>query len=115
MDPFSISVGTVSLLQLTFQLGKYLHDVYKVAATFREEIGSLLSEIQDLESINKSLEQFHRGETQIYTTGQSELSQEDIEVWQNTIRTLQNCSNTVCLRSSLLLDDTDMVCPYYIP
>lgn len=95
MDPFSIVVGTGALIQLSLQLGKYLKEVYEAAASFQEEIGSLLSEIQDLESVNKLIEHLHRSEVHGYTSGQSELPHQDLEIWQNTVKTLQNCSNTV--------------------
>ena len=54
MDPFSVLVGVWSLIEMSLQLGKYLKDVYEAAASFEEDIGSLLREIQDLESVNKS-------------------------------------------------------------
>lgn len=95
MDPFSIIVGTGGLLQLSFQLGKYLKDVYEAAASFQDEIGSLLSEIQDLESVNKSIENLYKNGVNDYTSGQSKLPHQDLEIWQNTVKTLQNCSNTV--------------------
>lgn len=95
MDPFSISVGTIALLQLSLQLGKYLKEVYDIAASFQEEIGSLLSEIQDLESVTKSIEHLHQSGVNGYTSGQSGLPHQDREIWQNTAKTLQNCSNTV--------------------
>lgn len=95
MDPFSISVGTLALLQLSLQLGKCLKDVYDAAASFQEEIGSLLSEIQDLESVNKSIEHLHTSGVNDHTSGRSGLSHQDREIWQNTAKTLQNCSNTV--------------------
>lgn len=95
MDPFSIVVGTGALLQLSLQLGKYLKDVYEAAASFQEEIGSLLSEIQDLESVNKSIEHLYKIGVNSNTSGQSELPHQDLEIWQNAVKTLQNCSNTV--------------------
>lgn len=95
MDPFSISVGTLALLQFSLQLGKYLKDVYDAAASFQEEIGSLLSEIQDLESVNKSIGHLQKSGFNGYTAGQSGLSHQDREIWQNTAKTLENCSKTV--------------------
>ena len=102
MDPFSILVGTGSLIQMSLELGKYIKDVYEAAASFQEDVGSLLCEIQDLESVNKSIEHFHRNEVHGYSSGQLELPDQDLEIWQNTIKTLQNCSNTVKRLQSVL-------------
>jgi hypothetical protein len=95
MDPFSVFIGVGSLIEMSLQLGKYLKIVYEAAASFEGEIGSLLHEIQDLDSVNKSIEHLHRTETGSYTSGHLELPRQDLEVWQNTIKTLQDCSETV--------------------
>ena len=57
MDPLSVVVGVGSLIDLSLRLGKYLKDVHESIASFEGEIGSLLWEIQDLESVNKSIAQ----------------------------------------------------------
>ena len=54
MNPFSVLVGAGSLIEMCLQLGKYLKDVYEAAASFEKDMGSLLREIQDLESVIKS-------------------------------------------------------------
>lgn len=95
MDPFSVLVGVGSLIEMSLQLGKYLKDVYEAAASFEGEMGSLLREIQDLDSLNKSIEHLHRTETGGYTSRHPELPRQDLEVWQNTVKTLQDCSETV--------------------
>ena len=95
MDPFSILVGVGSLIEMSLQLGKYLKDVYEAATLFEGQIGSLLREIEDLSSVNKSIEHLHRTETGNYTFRHPELPRQDLEIWQNTIKTLQDCSETV--------------------
>ena len=95
MDPFSIVVGVGSLIEMSLRLSKYLKNVHEAAASFEGEMESLVREIQDLDSVNKSIEQLHRTETGIHTSGQTEIPRQDLEVWQNTAKTLQECSNTV--------------------
>jgi len=95
MDPFSILVGVGTLLEMSIQLGKYLKDVYEAAASFEGDIGSLLREIQDLDSVNKSIEHLHGTEIGPHTHGYPEPPRQDLEVWQNTAKTLKDCSDTV--------------------
>jgi len=96
MDPFSIVVGVGSLIQMSLLLGKYLKDVYESGASFEGEIGSLLHGIEDLESLNKSIEHLHRAETGMYyTSGHSEPPPQDLEIWQITVKSLKACSETV--------------------
>ena len=95
MDPFSIVLGVGSLIQMSLELAKYLKDVYEAVASFEGDIESLLHEIQNIESVNKSIEHLHRTEVGPYAHDQPELSHQDLEVWQNTAKTLQDCSRTV--------------------
>ena len=104
MDPFSIVVGSASLAQLSVQLGQYLKNIYDTAVSFEEDLGSLLSEVQDLESVNKSIEHFHKSEVRGYAAEQSSLPHEEQEIWRNTINTLQSCSKTVKRLQNVLQD-----------
>ena len=95
MDPFSLVVGVGSLIEMSLQLSKCLKNVHEAAASFEGEMESLVREIQGLDSVNKSIEQLHRTETGIHTVGKPDLPREELEVWQNTGKTLQECSSTV--------------------
>ena len=103
MDPFSLVVGVGSLIDLSLKLGKYLKDVHEAVASFEEDIGFLLSEVESLSSVNKSIEHFYGTETS-QLSGQSglQIPRQELEVWQNTIKTLQNCSETVKKLQSVL-------------
>lgn len=91
MDPFSLLVGAGSLIEMSIQVGKYLKHVYEAVASFEEEIGTLFHEIQDLDTVIKAIEHLLSTET----TGQQELSRHVQEIWQNTAKILQDCSETV--------------------
>ncbi|KAL8850930.1 MAG: hypothetical protein Q9221_004130 [Calogaya cf. arnoldii] len=95
MDPFSVVVGIGSLIDLSLRLGKYLKDVHESIALFEGEIGFLLRETQDLDSVNRSIAQLYETETVAFTSGRLEPSREQVEVWQNTFKTLGNCTETV--------------------
>jgi hypothetical protein len=95
MDPFSLVVGIGSLIEISLALGKCLKDAYETAASFEEEMGSLLREIQDLDSVNKSIEHLHRTETSSNVASERlDLPVQEREVWQNTIKILQECTKT---------------------
>lgn len=95
MDPFSLVVGIGSLAEISIALGKCLKEAYNSAVTFEEEIGSLLREIEDLNSVNKSIELLYQSEVQRASFERHfDLPPQDKEVWRNTTRTLQECSET---------------------
>lgn len=102
MDPFSIVVGVGSLLQFSLELGKYLKDVHEAIASFEDEIGSFMREIQDLDSVNNSIEQLYRTESANHIFGQTNLPRQDFEIWQNIVKTLQDCSKTIQTLQSVL-------------
>lgn len=102
MDPFSITVGVGSLIEMSLQLGKYLKDVYEAAASFEGEIDSLFREIRDLDSVNKVIVHLYRSETGIYASAHQEPPRQDMEIWQNTVKTLQDCSETLKKLQSVL-------------
>lgn len=94
MDPFSIVVGVGSLVQMCLQLGKCIKSVYEDAASFEEEI-EFLREVQDLDSVNKSLEFLHKQDTSNCISEEPELSCQEIDVRKNTMKTLQECVEKV--------------------
>lgn len=106
MDPFSLVIGVGSLVEMSLQLGKCLKDAYEAAALFEEEVGSLLREIQDLESVNKSIEHLYRTETNNFISERLDLPLQDLEVWENTFKILQDCEKTVKNLSNLLEEVT---------
>ena len=95
MDPFSIVVGVGSLVQMSIQLGKCIKSVYDNAASFEEDLEDLMHEVQDLDSVNKSLEYLHKTDTSNCTSEQPELSCREFDVRKNTLNTLQDCVRTV--------------------
>ena len=95
MDPFSIVIGVASLLQISAQLSKYVKGVLETAESFEGNIGLLLREIEDLESVNKSIEQLYRRESGDDSYRQQEPLREDLTHWENTLKILEDCSETV--------------------
>lgn len=55
VDPFSIVAGTLSLIDVCWRFGVYLHDVQAGAAKIDDEIASLSREIEHLQSVNESV------------------------------------------------------------
>ena len=95
MDPFSVIVGVGSLVEMSLQLGKCLKDVYEAAASFEDDIKFLFREIQDLDSVNKSIEHSYKTEATDHDFGLSELPRQDGKIRQNISQILGKCSETV--------------------
>lgn len=95
MDPFSITAGVVSLLDITWRVGKYLKDVQEGAGLVEGEIVSLLSEIQSLDSVNRSIQHLYETEVELLPDGAKGLPDRDQELWRNTANNLQDCQQTV--------------------
>jgi hypothetical protein len=102
MDPFSIAIGVASLLDITWRVGKYLKDVQEGAGIVEGEIASLLTEIQSLDSVNRSIKHLHETEVEMLMEGVVELPERDQELWRNTANNLQDCQETVLKLQSIL-------------
>ena len=65
-----------------------------------------MREIPGLGSVKKPIEQLRKAETGMYTFGQPDLPRRELEVWENTAKVLEECSNTVQALQSVLEDLT---------
>jgi hypothetical protein len=95
MDPFSITIGIASLLDITWRVAKYLKDVQEAAGLVEGEIMSLLSEIQALDSVNRSIKHLHETEVEPLSPSSMELPDRDQELWRITASNLQDCQGNV--------------------
>lgn len=95
MDPFSIVVGTASLIDISWRVGNYLRDVHEAAGEVEGEITSLAREIQSLDSVNKSIKNLHEVEIEVLPENLSEIPDQARDLWQNTVKILQDCHATV--------------------
>jgi DNA repair exonuclease SbcCD ATPase subunit len=106
MDPFSIIVGVAGLLQISVQLSKYVKAVLETAASYEGNIENLLHEIEELESVNKLIEQLHQRESDNYSYRQEEPLRQDLTAWQITLKILEDCSETLKKLQTVLADIT---------
>ena len=104
MDPFSIVVGVAGLLQVSAQLSQYVKVVLETASMFEGNINFLSREIEDLESVNISIKQLYEGDSVKYSYRQQEQLPQDLATWENTLKTLENCSETVQKLQNILND-----------
>lgn len=102
MDPFSIVVGVGSLLDITVRVVKYLKDVQEAAGLVEGEITSILTEIQALDSVNRSIKHLHEAEIESLPAGSLGLPDRDQELWQTTANNLQDCEGSVRRLQSVL-------------
>ena len=56
MDPFSIIIGTIGLIDTCTRFGAYLRDVHVGATRIKDEISALLRELNPLKSVNETIE-----------------------------------------------------------
>ena len=92
MDPFSVTVGVASLLELSLKVGKVLLGIRSSIASFEEDVGSLLYEIRHLQSVNSAIEHLYSR-----TTGEqiNEQKEPHREIWRNTEDALRDCLKTI--------------------
>ncbi|KAG7008290.1 hypothetical protein G7Y79_00006g019100 [Physcia stellaris] len=92
MDPFSVTVGVASLLELSLKVGKVLLGIRSSIASFEEDVASLLYEIRHLQSVNSAIEHLYSR-----TTGQQINAQKEPhrEIWRNTEDALRDCLKTI--------------------
>lgn len=94
MDPFSIIVGSASLIDLTIRVGRFLKEIHSAAENIGEDIISLSREIQALDMVNNSIQHLHEVEIG-GLQGDRDVSDETRKKWNNTSQILQDCQTTV--------------------
>lgn len=95
MDPFSITVGVVGLLDVTWRVVSYLKDVHEAAGQVEGEIAALLSEMNNLESLNKSIKHLHETEVESLPDDAKGLPGQDHDLWRITASNVHECHETV--------------------
>ncbi|RDW80348.1 hypothetical protein BP5796_05046 [Coleophoma crateriformis] len=95
MDPFSITIGLASMLDITVRVIKYLKEVQEAAGVIGEELVSLANEIQALGSLGRSIQHLHDTEVQSLLGGFADLPDRDQELWRLTSSNLQDCKTLV--------------------
>jgi hypothetical protein len=97
MDPFTIITGTVGLLDVCLRLVSYLKDVQESAGKVEEEIAALLSEIDALLSVHRSLKDFWDAKYKA-VPGLLASKKDEIRVdglWKEVATNLRECRTTV--------------------
>ncbi|RDW69224.1 hypothetical protein BP6252_08244 [Coleophoma cylindrospora] len=95
MDPFSITIGLASMLDITVRVVKYLKEVQDAAGVIGEELATLVNEIQALGSLGRSIQHLHDTEVQSLLGGFADLPDRDQELWRVTSSNLQDCKALV--------------------
>lgn len=94
MDPFSITVGAVSLADVCWRLIQFLRDIPAAIATVHKEIETLASEVESLRSIVTSVEECLQGNHANPAVASSPLKAANLEtLWKNCKRSLDTCQD----------------------
>lgn len=94
MDPFSIIVGTVGLIDVCTRFGTYLRDVHAGAAQIEDEISALLRELDALKSVNETIKASYK-EFQGSYSHEAAVPKQAANLWHNINSSLQDCRRLV--------------------
>ena len=94
MDPFSIIVGTVGLIDVCTRFGAYLRDVHAGAAQIGDEISALSRELKSLKSVNETIKASYE-DVQVSCSHDATVPTQAAKLWQNISSSLQDCRRIV--------------------
>ena len=94
MDPFSIIIGTVSLLDVCTRFGAYLRDLHTGAAQIEDEISALLRELDALKSVNETIKASYNDFQRSYSH-EAAVPKQAANLWHNINSSLQDCRRLV--------------------
>ena len=89
-DPFSIIVGTASLIDVCWRFGSYLHGIQAGAAKIDDEIETLSRDIEALRVINETIRDSYK-ELPGYLSSEIERSKHVERLWRNVSSNLESC------------------------
>ena len=95
VDPLSIIVGTVGLLDVCWRVGSYLKDVEKSAGRVEAEIAALSHEIKSLISVNESIKQLKEKTNEAVPGTSSDNETEIKKLWKEVDANTEGCRATV--------------------
>lgn len=103
MDPFSITVGVVGLLDVTYRIGSYLKQIKSASTKIQDEIDTLTNEIEALNMVNDSVQGMWniKCEATGFYISDETTSMVD-SLWSNMGLVLQKTKNTIVQLEGLL-------------
>ncbi len=90
MDPFSIIVGTVGLIDVCTRFGAYLRDIQAGAAQIEDEISALSRELKSLKSVNETIKASYE-DFQVSYSHEAAFPKQAANLWHNINSSLQDC------------------------
>ena len=110
MDPFSIIVGTVGLIDVSVKVARFLRAFEKGVADARGDLDELQREIGFIEVLSRNIETRFKKEFQENSDGRSIDQRETKELWAAVGRLIIDCKRRTCDLENLLKSiygDTD--------
>lgn len=101
-DPFSIVVGTVSLLDVCLRLGKYIYDIKAGTDEVDEEIEALSHQVVAIISVIQSIKSVFEDDLAHATDINSKRRDEIQSLWEEVGNNVQSCQATLVKLFALL-------------
>ena len=103
MDPFSVVVGAVSLVDVSVRVIKCLHNFKESVAGTKDEIQALELEINSIRSISESIQHSFKHEVNGDSGKPATDPSEADTLWKNIGATIWNCQKLVCDLEDIML------------
>ncbi len=101
-DPFSIVVGTVSLLDVCLRVGKYIYDIKVGADEVNDEIEALSRQVEAIISVIQSIKSIFEDDLARATETISKKQDGIQSLWEEVGKNVQSCQATLVKLFALL-------------
>ena len=92
MDPFSLIIGSVGLLDVCWRVGSYLNDVKESAQNIESDLQGLQDEINALYRINSVIEDLQKKTTEAGLISKLDKAPELKKIWKSIDENTRGCT-----------------------
>ena len=94
-DPFSIAVGTVSLLDISWRVGTYLTNLNSSRGKIERELNDLTKEVNAIVTVNTLIQALWNAQSKQNETDATPDDAQVTTLWQNVGVVLEGCHSTM--------------------
>ena len=95
MDPFSIIVGTIGLIDVSLRVGKRLNKLREAVTSTKDDLNTLSQQITAITSASESIKRSFEYEIDNSAAGVRSKAPEVDKLWQHVSITLQACGKRI--------------------
>ena len=96
MDPFSIAIGTATVIDLSVKVIKELYRLKEAVAGAKDDLDFLLQQLIAIKAASESIETLYHSENSISSDYKQSKASEKEKLWHNVNKTLNNCGKRIC-------------------